>query len=745
MIILPTNRYQTPVTDELLASLSSEEREEFLNYLTNVPFIRNLISTARKYAKDLERDSKGRIIVDVCNPHILEDMDYFRQAALHYKEHGVYTHLRPSSNPNSPFGKWFATELDRIWNGMVRESDGEWIPGNMYFYLNYMPISLTVISEGTMAGERIDDFPEMWEGVYLWYHYIDQARFGGKYDSRGGRHAAIIARRGASKSYTSAAILAKNFICGISKKQHKSIKSLAVAFSEEYLTKDGLLNKFENALDFLAETTQFPSRRSISSLNSMSWKMGYKDIEKNITGGTKNTVNGVAISTSPGKARGKRSSVVIYEEFGAFPNFITTYNTNLPNVEEGSFAFGQNILQGTGGAKSSDFSGALEVIYSPVAFNIYSIPNVFDKESQGKKNSIFFFGGYLNRKGFYDKNGISDVVGACLEEVKFRHTLKESSNEPTILSQRVAEYAMTIQESLLKTDGAYYPVADLNDRYLELLSSEDLKKLWTGRLSLNDEVVSYYPSDDTYIVEFPHKNNKMKGAIAIAEMPVRDAEPGRYIAGIDTFDDDGSDTLSLGSIFIMDLWTDRLVFEYTGRDLLADSFYEICRRALLFYKAEANYENNKKGLFKYFSQYNCLYLLTDTLEFLKDSSSMRESVGNKQKGTFSSAPVKAYGRRVIKDWLLKPVPGGITRDENGKEIQPMIPNLQRIPFPALLKELALWNPDGNFDRHDALAMLLLLREDRVRLYGENIKDSQKQEKEDAFFSRYEKKKRRYQS
>jgi len=33
----------------------------------------------------------------------------------------------------------------------------------------------------------------------------------------------------------------------------------------------------------------------------------------------------------------------------------------------------------------------------------------------------------------------------------------------------------------------------------------------------------------------------------------------------DPYDDDAADTLSLGSIFVLDLWTDNYVAEYTGR------------------------------------------------------------------------------------------------------------------------------------------------------------------------------------
>ena len=44
-------------------------------------------------------------------------------------------------------------------------------------------------------------------------------------------------------------------------------------------------------------------------------------------------------------------------------------------------------------------------------------------------------------------------------------------------------------------------------------------------------------------------------------------------------------------------------------------------------------------------------------------------------------------------------------------------SLKFIKNKALLKELVLYNNDGNFDRHDALVMLMLLREDFLRYCG----------------------------
>lgn len=44
---------------------------------------------------------------------------------------------------------------------MIRPSDGEWIPGYMYYYLNYHPIQQTKMIEGSNHGERVTDFPEV--------------------------------------------------------------------------------------------------------------------------------------------------------------------------------------------------------------------------------------------------------------------------------------------------------------------------------------------------------------------------------------------------------------------------------------------------------------------------------------------------------------------------------------------------------------------------------------------------------
>ena len=107
------NKYQTQLTDKLLAELKDETRNDLLDLINNVEFIRRLISPDRKYAKDLAREEYGKIIVDLTNPHILSDMDYFTGAARHFRKHGCYTKLMPNPNPQSEYGQWLRREVLR--------------------------------------------------------------------------------------------------------------------------------------------------------------------------------------------------------------------------------------------------------------------------------------------------------------------------------------------------------------------------------------------------------------------------------------------------------------------------------------------------------------------------------------------------------------------------------------------------------------------------------------------------------
>lgn len=1442
------NQFQTPLTEELLNSLPEEVRDELLDVINNVEFIQNLISPNRERAKDRPRDERGRIIVDLCKPHILENMDYFREAAIHFEKHGCYTFLKPNGNPNSEYGKWIRQERDRCWDGMVRPEDGEWITGPMYFYLNYCPIILSDQRENTSIADRITAFPKVWEGIYWRFHYIEQARSGGIYnDWKGALNGAELASRGKafaysqevetptgrrvwkdiqigdtlfapdgsitkvidipfdeehdvykmtlqdgrsvyttlehlwkinkngenwnklytteeilkskspnrfaievsegveyrykeipiepyllglmlgdgaftiskgnqaqlssraedvlvyqkilgrpfkrvgntemswlidypkfgekakilglhdkisdtkfipdcykynsrevrlellaglldtdgsvhdsgrpefyttskqlaldvcwiarslgynatrwtrspkytykgerkegklcyivyiytndllfklprknslcgkrgpkldsrvnktsvksiefshrerckcvtvdredglfligdfitthnSKSYCMASMLAHNFVLGENRKAYKDTRSVVTAYQKEYLTRDGTLNKFEVMIDHCAQNTQFPARRLKSSVDKMNWIMGYVDLETGTKMGTKNEVLGVTSKDNIAKLRGKRSVFLGIEEFGSFPNLSDLYTVMRPSVRDGNLVFGLMYLQGcvcagtkvwtadgryvnieelkqadgivgfkngqankepitwmqeptekecvkisfqdrelrcstdhpilkrskhshriengggkrefyysysfvpagslkqgdaicvaqkvgifgnetlfdpylvglligdgsygfnetpkfsnkdsellnyvennyetslsashvtkskelykdlrikgitkqlaligiqgqtktnkrlpsnymvltekdtaaliaglydtdgcvrdtgtldivltqgtvelleqvkvilkkfgvqstiythkariakdrkdrrdcynlvinqrksllnfaehiplkvqykkdklknivskikgiqrkrkypeqlegtfervvqniefigvhpiynltagdshtylandiithnTAGDKDSDFAGAQEIMYNPTGYDMYALPNVYDKTSSGKPKFVFFFPGYVNREGSYNKDGVSDVTKSLIEILLDRYKIKYNSTDPNTIIKTIAEVPITPSEAILRTKKNIFPVTDLMERLGQLDSNPaEFNDVYVGEFTLKNGSVEFNPTVGDPIREFPHKDNKLDGAVEIFMMPQKVATDeglkipqGRYIASCDPVDDDSSETTSLQSAFVLDLWTDTIVAEYTGRPKFAEDYYEQLRRLCLFYNAKLNYENNKKGIFAYFSKMNSLSILTDTLEYLKDRDMIKGTpYGNKSKGVQATLPINNFARTLIRDWLLKPTV--ITTVVDGESAEVQVPNLFRLRQRALIKELIQWNSEGNFDRVSSLGMLMLLREDRMILYGGDEKRMQKVEKNplshDPFFEK----------
>lgn len=713
------NKYQTAITEELLNQYPPEVKEQLFDVINNIPFIKHLISPERKYAKDLPRDEDGKIIIDLAHPHILENMDYFRPSALHYKKHGCYTLLRPNKNPNSEFMKWITEERRRCWEGYIRPSDGEWVTGYMYWYLNYCPIMLSRRVGGSTKANRVEDFPDVWEGIYWRFHYLNLAR-------TNGHHAIELARRGCGKSYSLASLMSHNFVLGENEEARRRTTTVLTAYQNQYLSvgKDGTLSKFVPMIDFVAENTQFPRLRLKDSPQDMVWQQGYKDKETGVAKGTLNIVMGVSSKDDEGKLRGKRG-YIFFEEMGSFPNLLSVYNTVRYGLEDGNAVFGLAYLVGTAAEDASDFSAAKEMLYNPEGYNIQAIPNVYDKLSQGKTHFGYFFPSYINRQGCYNKDGVSDVIKALLEILEKRYEAKYKTADPNTIIRVVAEMPITPAEATIKVDANIFPVTSLTERLVQLdTNPNEIDSINVGTLEFDSAgKVKFKPTADQPIRHFPTKDNRVRGAIEFYQMPEIDKTTGeayanRYILGHDPVDNDQADTMSLSSTFVLDLWTDQIVAEYTGRQDYAEDNYEICRKLCLFYNGRVNYENNKKGLYSYFAKTHSTHLLTDVLEFLRDKQMVKLSAfGNSAKGTVATAAINSYAIELIRRWLLQPMP--ITSDD--EENQVMIPNLYNIRAKALLHELISFNSEGNFDRVSALGMLMLLREDRMILFQGNAK------------------------
>lgn len=727
--LIPTNKYQTPITDELLAQFPDEVAEQFLDFIDTVPLLKWMIGE-RPRAKDLPRDEKGRIIVDITHPHILEDMDYFRPAAKFYEENGCYSLLKPNANPNSEYGKWFTEEVRRCREGYVREADGEWITGQMYWYLNYCKIMLNRKSETSGIYLRVEDFPDFWEGIYYRFHYIEQAR-------KLGKHCMELARRGCSKSFSLASMMSHNLILGENSENKRRVTSILTAYTKEYLAaKDGTLTKFTPMVDFCAENTEFPRLMVKRSQAEMIWTMGYKNSNGNVKGSL-NSVMAVSVKDDEGKIRGKRG-FVFFEEMGNYPRFLGVWDNVRDSVKEGSHVFAQLYAVGTAGDKESDFSSIKTVLYNPDAYEVYALENVYDKKGKGTTKFAYFFPSYISRAGCMDKDGNSDVTAALMEILLERYMVKQGGDPASLLS-RIAQMPITPAEAILKVKSNFFPVVMLNERIRQLdMDPHAYDDVYVGTLADVGGKVEFRATDDTPIRKWPVDNTE-QGALEIYRMPPSGNIPiHRFIIGHDPVDNDQAESSSLSSTFVFDLFTDEIVAEYTGRRPFAEDNYEMVRLLAVFYNATVMYESNRKGLFSYFAKCRATWMLADCPEYLRDRQLVKYSMfGSAQKGISVNAPLISYSNDLIRDWLNKTYPVEV-KDEKGEIHIQQVPQLYKLRNRALMQELISYSPEVNVDRIRALSQVMLYREQFIILYGGSPSsegDTSTDESDDDFFDK----------
>ena len=690
--LIKTNKYQTPITEELLSSYPDEVREQFMDAISTIPLIQNLISPSRPAIETLPRDSQGRAIIDITNPPTFENADWFRQPALFFLKNSCYTFLRPNSNPNSEYRKYWDREIDRCYNGLLRETDGMYIPGYLYWFLNYCPMMINKYKEGQKKAIRTEGFAYFFEGIWWRYLYLKNAR-----DK--GHHAVELAKRGCAKSYGLAAIMSHNLIIGESEESKRRTITVLTAYQKEYLKddKDGTLSKFVPILSFLSKNTPFPRLMLKQSSNEMTWQMGYKD-EYGRNQGSLNQVMGVSAKDDSDKLRGKRG-YILFEEFGNFPSLLDLYDVTRKSVEDGDYTFALMYLIGTANNKEANFQSAKTLLYATESYNIESLKNVYDKKGQGRDTFGFFFPSYINRAGCYNKDGISDVVKALLQVLMNRYKAKYGA-DPTSVLRVIAEDPITPAEAIIKVKDAYFPVAALNERAQQLDTNPHIyDDIYVGELFFNNSnQVEFRPTGDIPIRKFP-VDNDTKGALEIYAMPEKDSTgivfDNRYILGYDPTNNDQAESHSLASVFVFDLFTDRIVAEFTGRTEFADDMHEIVRKLCLFYNGKVLYESNIKGCYSYMEKVHSTYLLADTPQYLRDKQIIKYSgFGSSAKGVSATASVNNFANRLIKDWFNKLVPIERT-DENGNKEIIQTPSLYLLKTRALIEEAIQFNPEIN--------------------------------------------------
>lgn len=637
---------------------------------------------------------------------IYNTKERFVPAGTHYQKHGFYTDAPRNPHPSSTYMQFWKEEARRSLYGYY--NGGEWITGYHYFYLNYTPIELAEKMDNTqigdnVQGEKVVKLPLFWDSDFFYFHYLEEAE-------RHGMSAAVLKTRRRGYSWKAASMLDRNFFL------IPRSRSIIYASSNEYLLgQDGVLTKAWSQMTFIDKNTAWSKRRQKKDTEtykraSLVKKVNGVDVED----GFLSEIAGVTLKNDPDKVRGKSAKLILFEEAGSFDNLIRSWIISEPSIKQGKISFGLRVAFGTGGEEGPGFQGLRKFFYEPDGYNIYALPNIWT--AGGNKNKVSWFQPeYMNREDYYDKDGNSDIDAAKENIYNGRERLINSGADSETLLRTKAEGPIVPEDAMLRTSASPFPRALIKEQQIRLEDSTVKGSSYKGGLSLDSTGnVVWRENAETHIItsHMPTKLNRV-GGIEVYEKPidaVKESSYG-YIIGVDPIDYDYSevgDKYSLGSCFVMNTFTKKIVAEYTGRPDLADTFYETVKRLAIYYNASVMYENNIKGLHTYFVNQMSEHLLAYKPRILDDGDVLIKT-GRKKYGYVATPRVNKFGLELLKKWMLEPL----------EEYEGMR-RLNTIQSKGLLNELLDWNPDGNFDRVSSMIALLILYQDVSRLLDEVI-------------------------
>lgn len=638
---------------------------------------------------------------------------------MFFEKNGCYT-LAPRGTTD--YIQYWEQETQRCLNGYVAE-DGDEITGYHYFYLNYSPImKLDEVEYTDKHGnkrtrrERILGFPRFHDYDYYYFNAIEDAENAGK-------HMAVLKARQKGYSFKGASMLVRNY------ELVPGSKNFAVASEQKFLIGDGLLTKAWQIMDFCDKHTAWAKQRLTST--RMERVSGFKitdEFGKSTEQGYLSSITGITLKNDPERIRGTRGKLVLWEEGGKFPNLLTAWRVEQPAVEtDDGVAFGLMIGFGTGGTEGGQFDGLKDLFYKPEAYNVLSFPNIWDDNAEETKCG-FFVPSWANmeshdengKQRFMDPDGNTYREKAMEELYRQRNVIKDGGASQQSIDRFISERPIKPQEAVLELGKNIFPRKLLMDQLTRIRTNKKLQSMkhivdlrWD-----NGKVTAHEKKSGDITTYHLKKDDKPEGSVVIWEYPIEDPPFGLYIAGCDPYDHDESFTNSLGSTFIFkriqagEAWQDVLVAEYSGRPATAEEYYENVRKLLTLYNARLLFENERKGIYPYFTNKHCDYLLADQpdkiiTEVFKDSKVQR------RKGCHMTKQIRAYGEGLILEWLLD-------------EYEPGHPNVERIYSEPLLEELIENDGVRNVDRVIALCMVMIYREELYQVKVAANKEKNKQ-------------------
>lgn len=459
---------------------------------------------------------------------------WFTEARDTFVRTGHYTRFRRNSRSWRAFWK---EQFIRCKYGMT--SHGYTITGDHYYFLNFYRLKdLDNVEEAGMGRQEI--FPNFLEGQYEWFHYLKLAR-------KLRMNACMMKARGAGYSEIEASIISNSY------NVIKGSINVCTAFAQTQL--DKLLEKVWANINWLYYNTDGGMAHLSQAKNSNYLRRAshyeIRDGQK-IEVGWGSQIQGI-ITDKPGKLRGDRTDILMFEECGLWPQFTKAYTQADALVGQIGRQWGLRLMGGTGGETGPQMEGLRKMYYEPQLFGVLPYRHNFTKNGEYAITS-FFLPAFRTIKelSLLDSRGwLDDEDGKAY----FNKTRDLKAQDPEEFTTFCAEYCFDGEEAF-SLEG--------NNKFNKILISEQLANIRIHKDS---------PKPERGTLEYIFKNGQHSrenitglrwiknnnGDVQIIEHPIwtqvsYDEEGnelkyekmnGLYVAGIDSIDLGMEDTSAL--------------------------------------------------------------------------------------------------------------------------------------------------------------------------------------------------------
>ena len=372
----------------------------------------------------------------------------------------------------------------------------------------------------------------------------------------------------------------------------------------------------------------------------------------------------------PGKLRGDRTDVLMFEEAGLWPQFTKAYTQADALVGQIGYQWGLRLIGGTGGESGSQMEGLRNMYYNPELFGVLPYRHKFTATGE-ETISSFFLPAFRTIKETHllDHRGwISDEDG----KKYFDRTRAIKAKDPKELVVYCAEYCYTAEEGFsLEGDNKFNKV-NIAEQLTNIRAlkkgprpeSGYLEYLYKDNKHLEENIngFKWIPNQNSklQILEHPlwHCSERKDDKGEIIWQPPTDKIKNLYVIGIDGIDIGSSQTSEYtknASDFCIIVYKraygreePQIVALYKDRPSLPREAYKIAIKLAQYYNAMINIEATRQSIIPWAREFKYLkWFMKRPRATLSDS--VRNT--NKQYGTPATKAIIDHQTDLIADYV----------------------------------------------------------------------------------------------